>query len=75
MCSSLAEARQVLLRPADWRKKPAPAYSALRTDDVASDGGTFGFGEFIFTSDADFELNVWSAVNRSVLFNAKVHLV
>lgn len=58
----------------DWQK-PAPAYSAWRTDDVYSDGGTFGFGEFIFTSDTDFEFNVWSAVNRSVIFNTKVHLV
>ncbi len=57
----------------DWQK-PAPAYSAWRTDDVANDGGTFGFGEFIFTSDTAFELNVWSAVNRSVIFNTKVTL-
>ncbi len=45
----------------DWQR-PAPAYSAWRTDDVASDGGTFGFGEFIFSSATAFELNVWSAV-------------
>ena len=57
----------------DWQK-PAPAYSAWRTDDVAGDGGTFGFAEFTFTSDSAFELNVWSAVNRSVLFNTKVTL-
>ena len=56
-----------------WQK-PAPAYSAWRTDDVVSDGGSFGFGEFIFSSDSAFELNVWSAVNRSVLFTTKVTL-
>jgi hypothetical protein len=33
-----------------WQK-PAPAYSAWRTDDVGADGGTFGFGEFTFLSD------------------------
>jgi hypothetical protein len=51
-----------------WQK-PAPAYSAWRTDDVAGDGGTFGMGEFIFKSDTEFELNIYSAVNRSVIFN------
>jgi hypothetical protein len=57
----------------DWQK-PAPAYSAWRTDDVSSDGGTFGFGEFIFTSDTAFTFRAWSAVNRSVLFETEVTL-
>ena len=55
----------------DW-ERPQPAYSAWRTDDVAKDGGTFGFGEMIFTSDTEMEFKAWSAVNRSVLFTTKV---
>jgi len=55
----------------DWQR-PAPAYSAWRTDDIVGDGGTFGFGEFTFTSDTAFDVKVWSAVNRSVIFETRV---
>lgn len=54
-----------------WQHPP-PSYVAWRTDDVASDGGTFGFGEFLFTSDTEMTLSVWSAVNRSVIFSNTV---
>jgi hypothetical protein len=52
--------------------QPPPAYSGWRTDDVALDGGTFGFGELVFTSDTEMTFRAWSAVNRSVLFEAAV---
>lgn len=55
----------------DWIK-PAPATTAWRTDDVAKDGGTFGFGEFVFTSDTSFVFKAWSGVNRSVLYETEV---
>jgi len=55
----------------DWQK-PSPAYSGWRTDDVEKDGGTFGFGELLFTSDTEMTFRAWSAVNRSVLFEASV---
>ena len=55
----------------DWQH-PTPAYSAWRADDVASDGGTFGFAELTFRSDTEVELRVWSATNRTVLFAANV---
>lgn len=51
-----------------------PPPTSLPCSDVASDGGTFGFSEFVFTADDAFEVNIWSAVNRSVLFNTKVTL-
>lgn len=53
---------------------PTPAYSAWRTDDVEKDGGTFGFGEFLFKSDTELTMKVWSAVNRTVLFETDVTL-
>ena len=55
----------------DW-VRPAPAYSAWRTDDVYSDGGTFGFGEFTFTSDTALTFRAWSAINQSVIFETNV---
>lgn len=55
----------------DW-VKPTPAYSAWRTDDVYSDGGTFGFGEFTFFSDTELTFRAWSAINRSVIFETNV---
>jgi len=55
----------------NWQQ-PKPAHSAWRTDDVAADGGTFGMGEFTFTSDTEATFRVWSAVNRSVLFEAPI---
>lgn len=55
----------------DWQR-PAPAYTGWRTDDVEKDGGTFGFGELLFTSDTEMTFRAWSAVNRSVLFEASV---
>ena len=55
----------------EWQK-PAPAYSAWRTDDIVGDGGTFGFGEYTFTSDKSFEIRIWSSVNRTVLFETTV---
>ena len=57
----------------DW-VQPKPSYSAWRTDDVARDGGTFGMGEFVFTSDTSFVFKAWSGVNKSVLFETAVTL-
>jgi hypothetical protein len=54
-----------------WQQ-PFPDYVAWRTDDVASDGGTFGFGEIVFESDLTMTLTVWSATNRSVIFTNSV---
>lgn len=51
---------------------PTPAYSAWRDDDVAADGGTFGFGDLVFRSDTEVTLRVWSATNRSVLYTADI---
>ena len=51
---------------------PKPALTAWRTDDVAKDGGTFGFGEFEFTSDTSFTFKAWSGVNKTVLFQTDV---
>jgi hypothetical protein len=55
----------------DWQR-PQPAMSAWRTDDVAKDGGTFGMGEFTFTSDTEATFRAWSSVNRSVLFEVPI---
>lgn len=54
-----------------WQQ-PFPDYVAWRTDDVSKDGGTFGFGEFVFESDSQMTLNVWSAVNKTVLWTNTV---
>lgn len=55
----------------DWQH-PTPSYSAWHDDDVASDGGTFGFGDLTFRSDSEVTLRIWSATNRTVLYTADV---
>ena len=52
--------------------KPAPAFSAWRDSDVASAGGAFGFSELTFKSDTELDFRMWSATNRTILFEASV---
>lgn len=48
----------------DWLK-PAPAYSFWRDDDVASDGGFFGFSQFTVANDTHLNLKMWVAANAT----------
>jgi hypothetical protein len=69
--------------PPATAKRPAHAYPSpatlttltrnpTRAPTLNKSGGTFGFGELLFTSDTEMTFRAWSAVNRSVLFEASV---
>ena len=50
----------------DWTK-PKPAFSFWREDDVASDGGLFGFSEFRVENNTHFRLRMYDSGNQTVV--------
>jgi hypothetical protein len=48
---------------------PKPPFSAWRADDVASDGGFFGLSHFTVANDTHLRLQVWDAVNGTVVYD------
>ena len=49
--------------------QPKPDWSFFRDDDVANDGGFFGFSHFTIANDTHLNLRVWDAVNASVVLD------
>ena len=50
----------------DWTL-PKPAFSYWRADDVSSDGGFFGFSQLTVQNDTHLRIQVWDAVNTTVV--------
>jgi hypothetical protein len=50
----------------DWIK-PKPDYSFWREDDVAGDGGLFGFSEFRLENNTHLRLRMYDSGNRTVV--------
>ncbi len=50
----------------DWYQ-PKPSYSYWRDDDVASDGGYFGFAQFTIANLTHLNVQMWDAVNVTVV--------
>jgi hypothetical protein len=48
---------------------PKPAYSYWRDDDVASDGGFFGFTQITVQNETHLNVKVWNAGNQSVVLD------
>lgn len=49
----------------DWIQ-PKPSWSYWRDDDVAKDGGFFGFSQYTLVNNTHLRLQIWDAVNASV---------
>ena len=50
----------------DWIK-PKPAYSFWREDDVAGDGGLFGFSEFHIANATHLRMRMYDSGNQTIV--------
>ena len=54
---------------------PIPSWSAWRDDDVASDGGNFGFSHWTILNNTHLHLTMFDSTNRTVLLEQTVSRV